>query len=216
MTVTVRFQKLFAGLAVVAMSAAMAGCGGEFVRDSRAPARLVIVSLQGASGASPEDLGSFVLSDVETLITTGGTCSVNNPCPTRFNDPGRVEMRLQLRDIGDPASPASPSPLHEVTITRYRVEYRRSDGRNTQGVDVPYAIDGAVTATVPADGTATFGFELVRNTAKREAPLAALRNGQTLITVIADVTFYGRDQAGNEVSVTGSIEVTFGNFGDPA
>jgi hypothetical protein len=83
-------------------------------------------------------------------------------------------------------------------------------------VDVPYAIDGAMTVTVPVDGSATAGFQLVRNSAKREAPLAALDNGQTLITVIADVTFWGRDQAGNEVSVTGSIEITFGNFGDPA
>jgi hypothetical protein len=28
------------------------------------------------------------------------------------------------------------------------------------------------------------------------------------------VTFYGHDQAGNEVSATGSIQVDFGNFGD--
>jgi hypothetical protein len=214
--VTASFSKFLGLTGAVVMSAALAGCGGEFVRDGRSPARLVISSLQGASGATPNELSSFLLSDVLTVITDGGTCSDENPCPTRFNDPGQVEMRLLLRDPGDPAAPSSPSPLNAVTINRYRVEYRRSDGRNTQGVDVPYAIDGAITGTVPADGSATFGFELVRNTAKREAPLAALSNGQTLITVIADVTFYGRDQAGNDVSVTGSIEITFGNFGDPA
>jgi hypothetical protein len=214
--VTAKLQKLVAGLGAVAMSVAMAGCGGEFVRDADAPARLVIVSLQGASGAEPNKMGSFLLSDVQTLMTTGGSCSKDNPCPTRFNDPGRVEMILQLRDIGSPAAPNSPSPLNAVTINRYRVVYRRSDGRNTQGVDVPYAIDGAVTATVSPTGSAAFGFELVRNAAKFEAPLASLIYDVTLITAIAEVTFYGHDQAGNEVSVTGLIEVTFGNFGDPA
>ena len=213
---TAKFPKFLGLIGAVALSAAMAGCGGEFARDSKAPARLVIVSMTAAPGAEPEELSSFLLSDVLTLVTTGGTCTKDNPCPTRFNDPGSVEMRLQLRDIGSAASPASPSALNAVTISRYRVVYRRSDGRNTPGVDVPYPIDGGVTATIPPDGSATFGFQLVRNAAKMEAPLSPLVNDDSLITTIAEVTFYGRDQAGNEVSVTGLIEVTFGNFGDPA
>jgi len=52
--------------------------------------------------------------------------------------------------------------------------------------------------------------------AKLEAPLATLRTGETFISTIADVTFYGQDQAGNELSVTGSIGITFGNFADPS
>ena len=32
---------------------------------------------------------------------------------------------------------------------------------------------------------------------------------------IAEVTFYGTDQAGNDVTVTGTISVTFADFGDP-
>jgi len=56
----------------------------------------------------------------------------------------------------------------------------------------------------------------VRSQAKREAPLAPLVNNDTIITAIAYVTFYGYDQAGNEVSVEGQISVSFGNFGDPA
>jgi hypothetical protein len=214
--VTAKFQRFLAGLGTVALSAAMAGCGGEFVRDAKAPARVVIVSMGAAPGAEPDEIGSFLLSDVLTLVTTGGLCTRESPCPTRFNDPGRVEMRLQLRDIGDPVNPNAPSDLNSVTIERYRVTYRRSDGRNTHGVDVPFPIDGAVSATIPASGSATFGFQLVRNAAKFEAPLAALINDYSLITTIAEVQFWGHDQVGNEVSVTGFIEITFGNFGDPA
>ena len=216
MNVTAKLQKLLTVFGAVAASAAMAGCGGDFARDAKAPARLVIVALEGASGAEPEELSTVVHSDVLTLVTTGGVCTTTNPCPTIFTDLGRVQLRLQLRDLGNPAAPSSPSALNAVTITRYHVQYVRSDGRNGQGVDIPYEFDGAATFTVPSDGSATAFFNLVRTQAKREAPLAPLVNNDTVITTIANVTFYGRDLAGNEVSVTGSIDVTFANWGDPS
>lgn len=213
---TAKLAKFLALFGVVAAATAMAGCGGEFVRDAKTPARLVIVALQGASGAEPTRLGTTMSSDVLTLVTTGGVCTTDNPCPTIFSDPGTVELRLQLRDIGNPANPSSPSQLNAITITRYHVRFERSDGRNVQGTDVPYEFDGAATFTVPSDGSATGGFTIVRSQAKREAPLAPLVNNDTIISTIAYVTFYGHDQTGNEVSVTGAISVTFGNFGDPA
>ena len=37
-----------------------------------------------------------------------------------------------------------------------------------------------------------------------------------MISTIAEVTFYGRDQAGNEISVTGLLSINFGDFGDPS
>jgi hypothetical protein len=214
--VTAKLARFLSLSGAVALSAALAGCGGEFVRDSQAPARLVIVALQGASGAAPTQIGTTMSSDVLTLVTSGGGCTTDNPCPTIFSDPGSVELRLQLRDLGNPAAPSGPSPLNEITVTRYHVRYVRSDGRNIQGQDVPYEFDGAATFTVPADGSATAGFTIVRSQAKREAPLAPLVNNDTVISTIAYVTFYGHDQAGHEVSVTGTISVTFGNFGDPA
>jgi hypothetical protein len=94
------------------------------------------------------------------------------------------------------------------------VVYRRADGRNTPGVDVPFSFDSGVTVTVDRDGGST-GFQLVRNSAKQEAPLRALVANPDIISTIAEVTFYGRDQAGNDVSATGLIGVDFGNFGDP-
>jgi hypothetical protein len=117
----------------------------------------------------------------------------------------------------DPA--VAPSPINTVTINRYRVTFRRSDGRNTPGVDVPYPFDSALNFSVGTTGSTT-GFELVRHIAKNEAPLAALRDTPALVnwlilSTVADITFYGRDQAGNELSVTGSIGVQFGDFADP-
>jgi hypothetical protein len=191
------------------------GCG-EVVRQGRSPVFLVIDSLQGARGAAGPAgaLDSTLASDVITNVTSPEPCSAKTPCPTIFADRGQIVLRLSLKDIGNAAVPASPSTNNEVTINRYRVAYRRADARNTPGVDVPFGFDGAVTGTVPNGGTLTLTFELVRVVAKEEPPLVQLVTSPSFITTIADVTFYGRDQVGNEVAVTGSIQIDFGNFGD--
>ena len=187
---------------------------GDMVRQGRSPVQLVINSLEAASGAEPDELGATLLSDVETLVDrTVGTTTVQ--VPTTFNDVGQVIMSLMLKDPGQPGLPTVPSAVNQVTITRYRVVYRRTDGRNTPGIDVPFPFDSAVTFTVPVDGTVEAGFEIVRHTAKQEAPLASLRSNPDVISTITEVTFYGHDQAGNDISVTGTLGINFGNFADP-
>jgi len=130
-----------------------------------------------------------------------------------FDDTGTVTLRAPLKDIGG-ATPLVPTSNNEVTITRYTVKYIRTDGRNDKGFDVPYPIDGAVTGTIQAGGTLTVSFEIVRHTAKQEAPLAELRTSPNVIVTNAEVTFYGKDRTGNDISVTGNIQINFGNFGD--
>jgi hypothetical protein len=117
-----------------------------------------------------------------------------------------------MKDAGS-ANPSSASPLNHITIERYHVQYFRADGRNTPGVDVPYDFDGALRVTIQ-DAPTTFGFQLVRNQAKDEAPLVFLRSNAAIVTAIAKITFFGRDQNGNEISIVGEITINFGNFGD--
>ena len=193
MHVTAKFVKLLFVVALVAVSSAC----GEFTREGRAPVVLVVDHL-----IVGDDEQGTLLSDVITKNST-------------FNDMAEVEMRLVLKDPGPPGVTVGPSLLNAVTITRYRVEYRRTDGRSTQGVDVPYSFDSALTFTIPNDGVATGVFQLVRHTAKEEAPLKALASNFDIISTIAYVTFYGHDQAGNDVSATATIGVDFGNFADP-
>jgi hypothetical protein len=120
-----------------------------------------------------------------------------------------------MKDIGLYGA-NGPSRNNYITVNRYRVTYKRSDGRNTPGVDVPFGFDGAGTVTV-TDQDAGLAFVLVRVQAKLEPPLMNLRNGggADTISTIADITFYGRDQAGNDISVTGSISVNFADWADP-
>jgi hypothetical protein len=177
---------------------------------------LTIDSLEGSRGAASQ--GPFVtgllISDVITNVTSPAPCTTDNPCPTVFGDTGQVVLRSSMKDVGTTASPAAPTTNNDVTITRYHVDYERADGRNTPGVDVPFGFDGATTGTVQVGKQTTLGFELVRNIAKTQAPLIQLQTSATILTAIAHVTFYGRDAVGNELNVSGSISVEFGNFGD--
>jgi hypothetical protein len=197
-------------LTVAALVASATSCG-DVVRSSRAPAMLVVNSLTALQGkASTGGTGTATLtSDVLTLVTTGGVCTTTSPCPTIFSDSGTMTLSLAPKDISTPLT-----SNNQVTINRIHVSYRRTDGRNSEGVDVPFSYDTASTATVAPGSTAQVSFILVRNQAKEEAPLVQLVNNGQLISAIIDVTAFGTDIVGNAVSVTGSIGVTFGNFGD--
>lgn len=202
------------GLTALAVVVTSVSCG-DVVRQGRSPVYLVINQLTAKSGGDSAAVESGTLmSDVITNVTTPEPCKVTAPCPTIFNDMATAVVRISPKDIGSTASPSVPTANNEVTITRYRVVYKRADGRNRQGIDVPYAFDGGVTGTVSTGGTLSLAFEIVRHVAKSETPLVQLIASPSVITTIAEVTFYGRDQVGNEVSVTGSISVDFGNFGN--
>lgn len=202
-----------AALGIGALAASIA-CG-DLVRQGRSPTILVVDFLRASSGAEAALFGGNLTSDVVTNVTRtiGG---VEQLIPTVYADVGSVQVRILMKDQGAPGTLQVPSNLNAVQIDRYRVVYRRTDGRNTPGVDVPYPFDGAVTATVtstPIEVT----FTIVRVQAKVEPPLLALRGngGRIFISAIADVTLYGHDLAGNDVASTGSISINFADWGDP-
>lgn len=176
-------------LAPVAAALLLSSCG-DYATNGTGSAYLVLNTLTGGDGGA--SLQSDVINDEGGIV----------------QDSGQASLTLQMKDVGG----AGPSPVNAITITQYRVEYIRSDGRNVQGVDVPFAFDGGVTVTVT--GAATVPFTLVRAQAKHEAPLSALagHGGAQHISTIARVTFYGHDQAGRGVSVTGNIGVDFADW----
>ena len=162
-----RHKAVWGGAIRVAFAVSLlsaSGCG-DLVRQGTGSSYLIVSSLEAASGAKPQEFGMNLLSDVITVI---------DGVPTVFNDLGRVQFTLAMKDAGSAESPTSPTVNNFITINRYHVDFIRADGRNTQGVDVPYSFDGAITGTVNAAGS-SFGFELVRHTLKFEAPLACTR-----------------------------------------
>lgn len=182
-------------------------CGGELLRTGRAPVYLTILTLEGGSSGTTS---SVVRSDVQVLVDTtigGRTVQV----PTALDDIGVAALRVDQKNTA-----AVLTPLNSVTITRYHVEYKRADGRNKPGVDVPYGYDGGASVSINPNGVANVTFQLVRQQANLETPLKNLASlgGLGFLSTIAEVTFYGRDGNGNEVSVTGYMDVMFADFGD--
>jgi hypothetical protein len=202
-----------AGLAVIMSSTlGLASCASEFTRTGSSPSFLIVESMLGASGDEPSNFAAPLFADVEKrrLQTVDGA----QVCvPVIFNDLGQVRVRAALKNQ---TSPTGPSAINTITIDRYHVVFRRADGRNTPGVDVPHPFDGAATFTVPTEGSAAFAFDMVRIQAKLETPLRAMvgNGGSLFISTLAEITFYGHDQAGNEVSVVATLTVNFGDFAD--
>lgn len=192
---TITFTSLLAATVLVA------GCGDRSSGPS--PSKVTITEIKvAAGGTSP----TFASGPLNSDVVTKGSI---------VDDLAEVTMDLLLKDPGVPGNEAKPSAINAVTFTRYHIEYRRADRRNTPGVDVPYPFDSAQTFTVTDDGISTV-IEVVRHVAKAEAPLAALASDPNVITTIATVTFYGKDQAGNNVTVSADLQVNFANFADPS
>jgi hypothetical protein len=192
---------------------------GDVVRQGPSPMMLLVDSIGGASGSSSSSGGS---SSGGSSSSGGGSSSgaITNPARsdvvaddnrTVVNDSGSATLRSIRKDVTNPTVPTTTN--NDITIRRVHVSYRRSDGKNTPGVDVPYPFDNAVSVTIPAEGSAPVTFDLVRQDAKLESPLIDLRTKPIVLTVIADVTFYGTDAVGNEIAVVGSVTINFANFG---
>jgi len=186
----------FARLGLVALAVAAASCGS--VREGTGTSFLIVEGMDFAPGNDRTQFEATLHSDVNT---PGGN----------FDDLGRATFRLGLKDPGPSTAPNTPTQNQFITIDRYHVRFFRADGRNTQGVDVPYEFDGAFTATVRANSVQS-AFVVVRHDAKREAPLAILGSNRLILTIIAEITFYGRDQTGHETQAVARASIDFGNF----
>ena len=113
-----------------------------------------------------------------------------------------------------------PQVAMAVIVERYEIRYYRSDGRATQGVDVPYTISGNLTTAVDAskgsEKNVTVKMEVVRLQAKLEPPLVNLRGGGQAIEIsaFAEITLFGKTIAGEAVKATGTLQVNFADFAD--
>jgi hypothetical protein len=176
-----------------ALALAPAGCAKDYVTGNEGDVIFRVVDVNGGA-----QLDSDVVDDEGSV----------------FND--EVTVTVAVR----PKNPLVEVPqiAMAVFLERYEVRYVRSDGRNTPGVDVPYPISGGVTTVIDAaDSGDTVGvpIEVVRHTAKREPPLANLQVGSGLrvVSVMAEITLYGKTTAGHVVSDKGFLQITFANFG---
>jgi hypothetical protein len=178
----------------------------DYATSSRADVILRILAVTGTSGLNGTE-ASVLFSDV---LTEGGV----------VNDSATVELEAIPKNplFGDDLPNAN-----DVILQSYTVEYLRSDGRNVQGVDVPFSISGSLSIQVDIGGTTSIPFTVVRHQAKLEPPLRNMakdgsevveRLGSIFITTTAKITIYGKTTSGKDVSTVCYLEITFGDFAD--
>jgi len=182
----------YAGAAAVVAGVLMSGCTPDWAKKGDSD---MILLMTGINEGSPLD------SDVR--ISTGSVC------------PDLVPVRLEIH-FKNPGITATGF-RGDTTVERYEVRYFRSDGRNTEGVDVPFSITGNVAQEIIAPGAATLQLEVVRRQAKLEPPLRNLRDlgGAMVVTMFAEVTVHGRTTTGSVTNpASARLQIDFADFAD--
>jgi hypothetical protein len=164
-------------------------------------------------GACAPDYATSNQTDVNLIIATinGGTPLPSDVVPDAADV---VDVAVAVRSK-NPNVTVPQIPLH-VLINQYSVRYFRSDGRNVEGVDVPYSITGAISAEedVKTSGTSNIPIEVVRAQAKAEPPLSNLAGGggAIVLTCFAEITLYGQNITGKTVTAKATMQIDFADY----
>ena len=201
-------RKMMKGLCLVSIGClALTACTPDFAKDNNSGVLLRVAKITGVGASNGE--GDVLLSDVGD----------------GFNDDAIITLQLFRKN----PTVVGSTPLEDVLLERYEVVFFRTDGRNTEGVDVPFRITGPLSGVLHAPGNigeaeADVVINVVRHQAKLEPPLRNLVGifpangtltlpGQGIITTIAEITVHGTTTNGKGgISATGRLQVTFADF----
>jgi len=189
---------LFKTIILLALFVVLVSCN-PIENETLSNSMLVIMSLTGQdiSGNTSNFLQSDVLTSTNTVTA----------------DTATVTFKAYLLNP-DPIN--GSSQYNNIMVTHYVVTYFHSDGKNIEGVDIPYSFEGHMSSLVEIDNIAEFSFVLVREVAKLEPPLINLHEGrgEGVLQLRAKVDFYGYDMANNTVKSTGYLSIYFANYAD--
>ncbi len=182
-----------AGVGAALLVAVVCGsCTPSYVTGNDAPVNMYIASING---------GNVLDSDIRIGKDSSTVC------------PDTVPVSVAVRN----KNPNAPVPYvpGAVLLQSYEVRYFRTDGRGTEGVDVPYRITGSLSLgiDVATAGNTAVSIEVVRRQAKLEPPLSSI-NQANILTLMAQVTLYGQTVAGQAVTASGSFQIDFADFVD--
>lgn len=194
---------------VVALT--LAACVPEWADRGEAPVLLRITKIIATSGGTEGDSG------------TGDVLNSDVCCPI-VNDNATINVETAVKNPFVGTGPAIEGIANDVMLETYEVRYFRTDGRNQEGVDVPYRITGPIATMVKVGEPATAVIVVVRHQAKSEPPLRNLvlpvANANTLqlpgagvLTVVAEITVRGHTTAGKGVEASGQIQINFADYG---
>lgn len=172
--------------------------------ESKSDSILLVVSVTGL------DLEQ---NEVEYLQSDVISYSADSQQYYVTGDAAKVTLTAKLLN---PSTTVEASLYNSIQVTRYTVQYIRSDGKSVEGVDVPYSFEGAISANIEIDASVEASFIVVREVAKQESPLVDLieARGEGVLEVVAKIDFYGHDMTNNKVKATGYLTIFFANYID--
>jgi hypothetical protein len=123
-----------------------------------------------------------------------------------------LEAKLKAPESMGPG----PTYQNRIFIHTYEVRYTYVDSLNMATTSVPATFQGRLSVGIDIDSSASIEFVIVREQAKAAIPLSDIIGAipARLLQVVAQVTFYGEDIAGNPVQATGYLTIYFANYGD--
>jgi hypothetical protein len=147
-------KHVFEAVSLIAVSFFLAACN-PIENETQSASLLVVESITGndIDGLDTD----FLQSDV--VLTDSVT--------------GAQSWRADSASVTLSASMLDPDPLfgtsqyNDIQVTRYVVTYIRSDGKNIQGLDVPYSFEGGLSVLVHIGQLASVNFVIVREVAKQ-------------------------------------------------
>lgn len=198
-----KIQKIFYGLVLFTAILVLFSCN-PLENNTESNTMLIFENLTGTDMEG--NTVNFLESDVLTIDPDSGAQLI-------YSDTARATLKATLLDP-QPINPASE--YSNIQLTRYTVSYFRSDGKNTEGVDVPYSFEGYLSTRLTVGFSTDISFIIVRAVAKIEPPLLLLADGYShgILTITARVDFYGHDLRDNTVTATGYLTIYFANFAE--
>ena len=190
---------IWVGLALVLF---LFSCKSPIAEDTESNTLLLLISLLA------EDIegnpSNFLQSDV--IVTDSDTGA-----STIVADTAIATLRAELID---PSPGILSSVYNDLELSSYTITYFRSDGKNVEGVDVPYSFNGSLAGYIQVGTTSEVTFVVVREVAKMESPLLNLRDGRSegVIRMTARIDFYGHDMSQKNVKATGYLTIYFANY----
>jgi len=166
------------------------------------------------------------IAEVVTKSGSGGEGAIlNSDVGDTFNDDGTLTVELLRKN-----PLASSIPVEDVLLESYQVRFFRTDGQNQEGVDVPFRFTGPLHTRIHApstigETTAGVVVNIVRHQAKQEPPLLNMTRitaangtaqfpGQVVVTMVAEITVYGRTTNDRTLTASTQVQVNFADFAD--
>lgn len=191
---------------VVAVGLSSGACVPEWAQQNTSPYILEISNIQPLHVFSDVQVGAGSIENDDVQVSINAFRKNNNP------------------DL-------NTSPVQHMYLERYEVRYFRTDGRNQEGIDVPFRITGPLGnlrfhTITQEELELTVPITIVRHQAKLEPPLRNLRffagtdtgteqdGGAVVMTTIAEITVHARTVQGDALVAVGNVQVSFSNFAD--